>query len=444
MALSDVVNVSITAQTTSVGQASFDMPLICAYFATSIFPERVREYNVASDLTGLTSDGFATTDPVYLIAAALRAQNPCISAIKVGRRALPPTMDVDITPAAPAVAAVTIYTVTINGTDFEFTSDATPTAAEVTAGLVALINAGSEPVTATDNTTYITLAADVAGTMFTLELTDDSDGENLWTREEQTTDPGIATDLANIAIADNDWYVLLMDSQGAAEIEAAATWTETASKLFIATTGDSEVPTVGAGDIATTLSGANRARTVLVYDEHPHDRCAEAWAGVMLPKDPGSATWKFKTLSGPTARTYTTTQVGYLEAKECNYYSTVGGVDIMQQGVTTAGEFADITRGVDWFKARLQERIYADMVNLDKVEFTNDGIGMIVSEIWAQIAEGQAKKFIAKDPAATVTAPDASDVSSANKIARNLPDISFTAPLSGAIHATEISGIVYP
>lgn len=42
----------------------------------------------------------------------------------------------------------TLYTVTINGTDFTFTSDADATAAEIVAGLIADINGGAEPVTA--------------------------------------------------------------------------------------------------------------------------------------------------------------------------------------------------------------------------------------------------------------------------------------------------------
>lgn len=45
------------------------------------------------------------------------------------------------------------YTLTINGTDFTFTADGSATTAEITAGLVALINAGSEPVLASGSDT---------------------------------------------------------------------------------------------------------------------------------------------------------------------------------------------------------------------------------------------------------------------------------------------------
>lgn len=55
----------------------------------------------------------------------------------------------------PTAANNTLYRVTINGTDFDFTSDADATVAEICAGLTAAIGAGAEPVGATDNGTSV-------------------------------------------------------------------------------------------------------------------------------------------------------------------------------------------------------------------------------------------------------------------------------------------------
>jgi len=84
-------------------------------------------------------------------------------------------------PAVPAVAQVetatpiaansTLYVLSINGTAFEYTSDSTATVAEITLGLTNDINAGSVPVTATDNGTSITLTSDIAGKAFTISST---------------------------------------------------------------------------------------------------------------------------------------------------------------------------------------------------------------------------------------------------------------------------------
>ena len=71
-----------------------------------------------------------------------------------------------LTPTVVAEDAIQTDTVTINGVAYEFTSDATPTATEIVTGLKSLINAWTEPVTATGTVTLI-LTADTAGVPFT-------------------------------------------------------------------------------------------------------------------------------------------------------------------------------------------------------------------------------------------------------------------------------------
>jgi len=495
MSLDSVVQVDITTETTSVSRAAFNIPLLCGYHIN--YPERVREYDISGGLAGLSSDGFAATSQIYKMAQALAMQDPSIRKIKVGRRANAPTMTLRLTPLAQNT---TIYHVYVNGTNFQFLSDGSATVAEIVTGLYNAMlqtawvhttgytagqyrsnggnvyrcttsgtSAGSggpsgtgsgivdgtcvwayegltQAVTPTDGTTHLDVAATVAGTMFECELADDYEGLNLWARQDRTIDPtpsGLADDLDAIQLEDNDWYVLHLDSQGAAEIEVAARWIEATRKIFGATSGDSLIPTSSGADIASTLFGLSLARTYLVYDHNPHKRAAEAWTGVMLPYDPGSATWKFKRASGVTALHLTTTQIGHLEAKNCNYCIRLGGVPIFQQGVMAVGEFIDIIQGVDWFRARLQERVYLVLVNLKKLPFTSGGIATIESEVWAQLADGYRVGFLAPD-SGTVETPDVASVSAADKIARHLPNVKFAAQLAGAIHSVQITGTISP
>lgn len=65
--------------------------------------------------------------------------------------------DIRITPTA---SNNQLYRVTINGEHHDYTSDADATVAEITAGLVAAIGLGSQPVTATDGTTYLDVQGD--------------------------------------------------------------------------------------------------------------------------------------------------------------------------------------------------------------------------------------------------------------------------------------------
>lgn len=66
-----------------------------------------------------------------------------------------------VTPTAANAATYTL-TITSGGTTvaYTYTSDADATVAEITAGLTAAVNAGSQPVTAVDGTTKLTLTAD--------------------------------------------------------------------------------------------------------------------------------------------------------------------------------------------------------------------------------------------------------------------------------------------
>lgn len=439
-----VVEVNVETQTKSVAKASFNIPMLVAHFATTVFANRVRTYDISSGLTGLVDDGFATSHPVYKMAEAFAAQQPKIKTLKVGRRGNASTMTLRITPQAQN--SVT-YAVTINKVTYEYTSDANALLAEVCTGIAAAINAGTEPVTADGTSgTHVDLTADVPGACFTVSLADNYDGAALMSREDRTTDPGLAADLNAIQLEDNNFYLLCLDSQSKAEQGVAAAWAQTAKKLFVTTTGDTDVKSAGTTDIAATTKASNYDRTYVVYDQNPHMRCAEAWAGLMLPKNPGSATWKFKTPVGPWAQQLTATEIANLESKNCNYFSNIGGVDIMSDGKVAVGEWIDIVRGIDWWKARLQERVFARQVNTPKIPFDNEGIMGIESDVWAQIQEGQSPQYrlLDKDREATVTVPDSIDVSAQDKIDRKLQGVTFQAYLAGAIHYTGISGVVAP
>lgn len=100
------------------------------------------------------------------------------------------THTVDLTRArnvkvTPIAQNATTYTVTINGTAFPFTSDSDATVAEITWGLANVINAGAEPVIATDNGTDLDIVGDgetlnpATPQLFTIEVTDDYDGSQI-------------------------------------------------------------------------------------------------------------------------------------------------------------------------------------------------------------------------------------------------------------------------
>lgn len=430
MALSDIVVVSISALTVVPSRVGFGTPLILDYHTR--FAERARSY---TSLAGMTADGFLTTDAAYKMAAKIFSQNPKVRQVIVGRAAFAPTQREDITPIAQNSHT---YTVTIDGFVATFDSDASATVAEICTGITTAINAvmPATTVLATDNVTKVTLLSELAGRLFELDV-----ARVDWIRDDTGVDPGIVADLTAITIVNDDYYTIHPTYNGTLSAIALAAAVEAVKKLLIINSGDDDILT-GAG-LGDALKTSAYARTALMYSRLPHEYPAAAWAGKLLPKDPGSATWKFKTLAGITADDgFTATQLTAMRADNVNFYHTIAGVNITEEGTSASGEFIDVTQGIDWLAQRLMERIFGKLANADKIPFTDTGIAVVEAEVRAQLQEAINNTFLASDPAPTVTVPLAADVSALDKGNRLLPDIEFSATLAGAVHSVEISGNV--
>lgn len=438
-----IVTVNITKATATVTRAGFGTPGTLTYHQT--FPEFARVY---SSLQGMLDDGFTTASREYKMAAAAFSQNPRPAQIVIGRRDNAPLRDVTMIPVTPELAS-TDYTVTINGEVFTFTSDPSPTTAAIIAGLVALINAGGEDVLATDvtSTSMTVESADTpggtptAGVPFTIEFDPD-----LWTFDDETPNPagGIEADLADMILANDDFYGLTSDALGKLETAALYAAVEALPKIYIADTQDSDVLTAAADDIASLGQIASLDRTAILY--HPAagpNQPATAWEGVELPQDPGSSTYKFDTLATIPTYELTTGEQTFLEGKNGNHYQEVAGVAITSEGKMAGGEWIDITVFLDWLTARIKEEAFRAFAANPKIPFTDLGIQTLGGTTEDVLKEGGRRGGIDPNGAVpiTVTLPRAAEVSAADKQARSLT-YTFAATLAGAIHKTTINGTV--
>lgn len=550
MSLETIVDVSITAATAAPTREGFGTPLIAAarvpFGAAS--GERARTYGGTA---AMLADGFTAAHPAYRAAAVVFSQVPRVPTLKVGRRALPPTQVVDLTPVAPSTDL--LYALEIDGTAVSYTALGSDDLAAVCTALATALNAangddvdaittggstaGTQTLTsfagiigatlmdpprvltftfsahADWDATTITVtgkdwfgvtqtetfavpnggAATVVGTKLFSKVTsiaipaqsgvggtftagvrkrftaDGSSGTKVVVTatlagtlvayafasnspttlgvKDATTDPGIATDLGAIALADNDWYGLLLDSNGEAEVDAAAAWAEANAKLFAAQSGDTGVlDSAVTTDVASDCKAAGYARTLGFY--HPDIATLTSWAaagmlGANLPTDPGAATFAYKQLRGVRVYALSETQKANVAAKHWNTYTAIAGVSVTEQGVVSDGEYADIIRGVDWLRARLRERVFGLLVRAPKVPYTDAGIGLVKGEVLAQLLVASHNPYnLLVESSVAVTAPKAADVSANDKAQRLLPDVEFTAELQGAIHAVRITGSV--
>jgi hypothetical protein len=428
MSIKDIVNVQITRETTPVSQLGFGTMMVLG--THKVFPERIRFYQTAD---AMLDDGFGADSPEYEAASLALSQIPSPVRVAIGRR--------DADDAVVTVSEVDDtfeYSVTINGTEFAYQAQAADTNLLIAAGLVAAINGGSEPVTATDNLDgTFGLAADVAGVYYSLEVSD-----KLTSALSASQD--IENDLTDVNNENSDWYALVITSRLKQDVLDAAAWVEARIKLFGTASSDTEIYNVlSTTDIAAELFALNYARTFLMFHDDAATLYPEAaWFGKQLPTPPGSSTWAFKSLAGVPTVDLTETQRTNILAKNANTYELRAGVAITKNGQVAEGEFIDIIRGVDWLDARMTERIYSRLVNSPKIPFTDPGVAIIEAEIRAQLDAGIAQGLIALDPAYTVTVPLVKDVPFNDRANRNLPDIKFRANLQGAIHAITVFGTV--
>ena len=249
----------------------------------------------------------------------------------------------------------------------------------------------------------------------------------------------IATNMNTLVQTRNDWYFLLCETKTIANITALATWAEANKKLYFAQPDATVAQTITLAEIA-------RDRTALIYHQDHTKYADAAWVGRCAPTQPGSITWKFKTLSGVTPAQVTTTEIGNLHAANVNTYVQKYGVNQTSEGKVTSGEYIDVMRGVDFIEARLAEGISRLLFISPKVPYDVRGIALVLAEVEAVMKLGVSNDIIAVDEDENgiyeVTVPDINDIPANEKSNRNLPDVRFKFTLEGAIHTLQVFGTV--
>lgn len=448
MNLDHHVNVTIALDSLAVQRSGFGIPALLDYFPTSIFADRTRTYRSSTALAALVADGFSATGPIYLMAQALLGAGQQVTEFKVGRLATAYTQNTEIVVASSTEDAI-VGVDLISPAGVEYACYHTVTSGQslndVAVALKAVIDGHSLDVTIAapvSPSPTLNLVADTAGEIFYFHSLSNA------TINDVTADPGLATDLAAIVAEDDDWYGMLLSINSYDIVDAAATWAETQRRIYCAQSQDSDIPTSGVSDIATELKDDSRLRTYLIYSnpknpaplsEYP----ACAWMGKTFPKNAGSQTHAFKTLSGVSPSTYTPTELGYLEAKNANHYVTMAGINITRRGNMAIGAttFVDEVRLRDWLQARCQENVFQLLISNDKVPYDDSGLDLIRGAILAAYTEGARSGGLAL-AAFSFTALPADEQTTGDIAARIVREIKFGGLFTSAIHSVYITGNV--
>lgn len=284
-----------------------------------------------------------------------------------------------------------------------------------------------------------------SGNWFFLELADVTALSSAITH----VDPGVATDLDAIELEQPAWYCLLTGYNSKAYVLAAAAWVEAQEdpKIY-----GFDVPETGAIQVAVgsgtdTLAAGHSAaytRTFGSYHHRPGAFFTAAWAGDILPDDPGADTWALKPLVGAGLATpkLTTTHRNNLKARNANWCTSAFGKQVTFQGMTFDGDFIDIVRGIDWLNDDMTKGIGGLLIGQRKVPMSPAGRASVLNEVKASLDRATRRGILLEFPKPVITAPTIAQVSDADRAVRLFKDVKFTAQLEGAIHKVTVRGRV--
>lgn len=485
MSINNIVTVNITRETQFPTRLGFGVTNIVGTNNTISTNERIKTY---SSIKSVAED-FEVTSEEYKSASTYFANNPRPTTLKISRFVnvnsnaelrcgLNPTSNIATwTSVNNGSFRISIdgTAQNVNGLDFSAVTNLEGVAVVVQNGLIAsgfttstcsystkqkrfFINSGDTGTEATItalSTASETVGTDISGNLTTKYL----DGLFNNSDVNQGVDAETVTNALNIIEQkDNNWYTLcstkaLRDNGNAKEISL---WCESRIKQYMTTTNDiNTLNSQSTTDIAYYLNNLKRVGTAPIYHETIDLYPDCAIAGYASTITPGSSTYKFKTLVNTTPSNLTTNQITNAKAKMCNVYTTIAGINMLQEGVVSSGEYIDVKRGVDYLQSIIQNNVFSLLVSRQKIPYTDAGVALLSEAVEKALSESEANAFLAAReitdnlgnvtevlPAYSITSTPVFRVPISDRSQRIYGDIKFTALLASAVHSLTINGTV--
>jgi hypothetical protein len=439
--LNEIVNVTITSSAAPVAQESFSIPLIVG----STNAGWTDVCHVYTDPADMLTDGFLSSSPEYITAAALYNGSISPAQFCVGARAAGGDLPQKDQFVVPTVTVGAVYSFKLGTTTCTYTAvtsdldqqilNALMTQAVATGLVTGLITNGS------GSSKILTLTGATSG----LPVSYSAITVNL-THTVTQQPSGIGQDLAAIQAENDTWYMLLTPQAVDADILQAAAWIQSQTKAYLPVTATAACynPT-STTDVLAKLAAATYTRTTPLFSINGFTTGIDGTlAGGQLPLTPGSNNWNLANLPGQLPDALNGTQVAAIQAKKGNLYRTMGGANVYTNGITSGGQFIDIIIGTDWLENDIQSNIFTILRDVaaagKKISYTDPGAAQIAQGVRAGIVTAGKNNFVDLTSGYTVTATKVADTPSGQRANRMCPDISFSCQAEGAINTVTVNG----
>lgn len=257
---------------------------------------------------------------------------------------------------------------------------------------------------------------------------------------------------------DNDWYYLMTDKDDDEYVTALAKFAE-ASEPTEAELG------AGIEDHRKFYMGqtcnkdfvCETARAAVIYTEEKYlsEEADASYTGNVGPFYPESVTWKFKRPQNGNASTsqlislpqLTDGERDQLLENHVNFLTEEYKRQYVKDGTCLNGEFIDVVLGGDWIAKRMRDLLYDILLENANINYDDAGFGLIATAVLQALNEAVDLNIIAVDAESktgvfSVVIPKYTDSTEEQRRSRTMPDITWEALLSGAIHQVKTKGVL--
>lgn len=260
-------------------------------------------------------------------------------------------------------------------------------------------------------------------------------------------DPGetVTQSISECRNENDDWFGFADVTRSEANVLALADWAEANGKLFMAA-----IRTLSSTTLVQALALGNYSLTSFWYHPDPKEFPEIAIAASRFTISPGGDNWANVSLNGVSSLNLSETLSNAITTYNGNTFEQFRNLSITQNGTVANGERIDNVRFQLWLCEEIRTSVFLALINKDKIPMTDVGISIIKAAIFRALDLGVTRGGISLPevdqisgkvvPSYTVTVPSALQISVADKAARILRDVKFTARLAGSINSVGIEG----